>query len=150
MQFHYGGFVMGMLLSVFALSGAIAGIILNSFPSVFSWEMATLIETGICLVIFYGSGLQTFKNEDYLNRVRTLFERLHTKITNVPSIDKNFNRALSVLYIASLVVSGILFIGMGIPSLNELSGALAVASGIACLIIGGIIWMFSRNIIKGK
>lgn len=29
MQFHYGGFVMGMLLSVFALSGAIAGIILG-------------------------------------------------------------------------------------------------------------------------
>lgn len=138
----------GALLTV--IIGAIAGIILNSFPSVFSWEMATLVETGICLVIFYGSGLQTFKNEDYLNRVRTLFERLHTKITNVPSIDKNFNRALSVLYIASLVVSGILFIGMGIPSLNELSGALAVASGIACLIIGGIIWMFSRNIIKGK
>ena len=29
MQFHYGGFVMGILLSVFALSGAIAGIILG-------------------------------------------------------------------------------------------------------------------------
>ncbi|CAF0904974.1 unnamed protein product [Adineta ricciae] len=29
MQFHYGGFVMGALLSVFALSGAIAGIVLG-------------------------------------------------------------------------------------------------------------------------
>jgi predicted MFS family arabinose efflux permease len=29
MHFHYGGFVMGILLSVFALSGAIAGIILG-------------------------------------------------------------------------------------------------------------------------
>jgi predicted MFS family arabinose efflux permease len=29
MQFHYGGLVMGVLLSVFALSGAIAGIILG-------------------------------------------------------------------------------------------------------------------------
>ena len=29
MQAHYGGFVMGILLSVFALSGAIAGIILG-------------------------------------------------------------------------------------------------------------------------
>ncbi len=29
MQFHYGGFVMGILLSVFALSGAISGIILG-------------------------------------------------------------------------------------------------------------------------
>jgi predicted MFS family arabinose efflux permease len=29
MQLHYGGFVMGTLLSVFALSGAISGIILG-------------------------------------------------------------------------------------------------------------------------
>jgi predicted MFS family arabinose efflux permease len=29
MQFHYGGFVMGLLLSVFALSGAISGLILG-------------------------------------------------------------------------------------------------------------------------
>ena len=29
MHFHYGGLVMGILLSVFALSGAIAGIILG-------------------------------------------------------------------------------------------------------------------------
>ncbi|CAF4233360.1 unnamed protein product, partial [Rotaria sordida] len=29
MRYHYGGFVMGILLSVFALSGAIAGIILG-------------------------------------------------------------------------------------------------------------------------
>lgn len=29
MQYHYAGFVMGILLSVFALSGAIAGIILG-------------------------------------------------------------------------------------------------------------------------
>ena len=31
MHSHYGGFVMGILLSVFALSGAIAGIILGYF-----------------------------------------------------------------------------------------------------------------------
>jgi len=136
----------GALLTV--IIGAIAGIILNSFPSVFSWEMATLIETILCLAIFYGSGLQTFKDTVYLNRVKVLFERLHTKTKNVPSINKNFNRALSLLYIASLIVSGILFIGMGLPSISELSGAFSVVSGIACLIIGGIIWFFSRNTIK--
>lgn len=136
----------GALLTV--IIGAISGVILNSFPSVFSWEMATLIETGLCLAIFYGSGLQTFKNMEYLERVKVLFERLHTKIKDIPSIDKNFNRALSVLYIASLVVSGVLFIGMGIPSVSELSGVISVVCGILCLVIGGIIWSFSRNIIK--
>ncbi len=130
--------------------GALAGIVLNSFPSVFSWEMATIIETTFCLAIFYGSGFQTIKTTGYQERVKNLFERLQTKITDIPSIDINFQKALSILYIASLVVSGILFIVMGIPSIDELSGALAIASGIACLIIGGILWMFSKNKIVRK
>ena len=125
--------------------GAIAGIVLNSFPSVFSWEMATLIEIVLCLDIFYGSGMQTFNNQEYLERVKNLFELLHTKITNIPSIDKNFQKALSVLYIASLIVSGVLFIGMGLPAISKLSGALSVASGIACVLIGGLIWILSKN-----
>jgi len=136
----------GAFLTV--VMGAIAGIVLNSFPSVFSWEMATLIEITICLVVFYGSGLQTFNNQEYLKRVKNLFELLHTKIVNIPSIDKNFQKALSVLYIASLLVSGILFIGMGLPSIGTLSGILSVISGIACLVIGGIMWIFSRKSIK--
>ncbi len=133
----------GAMLTV--IIGALAGIALNSFPSVFSWEMATLIETILCLAIFYGSGVQTFKNREYINRVKTLFERLHTKIKDVPEIDKKFNHALSVLYIASLIVSGVLFIGMGIPALNEMSGALSVSAGVACLVIGGIIWIFPKK-----
>jgi len=138
----------GAMLTV--VVGALSGIVLNSFPSYFSWEMATLIETVTCLAIFYGSGLQTFKDADYLERVKVLFQRLHSKIEDVPFIDKNFNRALSVLYIASLIVSGVLFIGMGIPAVNEMSGALSVGSGIACLLIGGMIWVFSKNTIKQK
>jgi SSS family transporter len=133
----------GALLTV--VLGAIAGIILNSFPSVFSWEMATLIETVFCIAIFYGSGLQKFTDTDYLERVKILFTRLHQKITDIPVIDPNFKKALSVLYIASLVVSGALFIGMGLPAINELSGALSVGSGITCFVIGAMMWITSKN-----
>ena len=125
--------------------GAVAGTILNSFPSVFSWEMATLIETALCLIIFFGSGCQTIKNSDYQERVKTLFIRLQTKITDIPSIDKNFKKALSVLYVTSLIVSGVLFIGIGLPAINEMSGILSVFSGITCLIIGGAMWLWSTK-----
>jgi solute:Na+ symporter, SSS family len=133
----------GALLTV--VLGAIAGIILNSFPSVFSWEMATLIETVFCIAIFYSSGLQKFTDTDYLERVKILFTRLHQKITDIPVIDPNFKKALSVLYIASLVVSGALFIGMGLPAISELSGALSVGSGITCLVIGAMMWITSKK-----
>lgn len=133
----------GALLTV--VVGAIAGIILNSFPSVFSWEMATLIETALCLAIFYGSGLQKFTDTDYLERVKTLFTRLHQKITDIPVIDPNFKKALTVLYIASLVVSGALFIGMGLPAISDLSGVLSVGSGITCFVIGALIWISSKK-----
>ncbi len=130
------------------IAGAAAGIILNSFPSVFSWEMATLIETLICIFIFYGAGCQTTKNPDYAQRVNKLFARLDTKITNIPSIDKNFQKALSVLYITSLIVSGALFIGIGLPAIGGLSGTLAVSSGGICMAIGGITWYWSVKMKK--
>ena len=136
----------GAMLTV--VLGAIAGIILNSFPSVFSWEMATLIETTFCLTVFYGSGLQIFGNKDYPAGVNQLFNRLHRKITDIPVIDENFRKALNVLYIASLIVSGILFVAMGIPSLSKMSGKLSVGSGIVCMLLGGIIWLSTKKIKK--
>lgn len=136
----------GALLTV--ILGAIAGIILNSFPSVFSWEMATLIETLFCITIYYSSSLQKFKNQAYISRVSSLFKRLNEKITDIPKIDVRFQRALSILYIISLVTAGLLFISMGLPSVNELSGALAVASGLVCVFIAAVIGVFSKISMK--
>lgn len=136
----------GAMLTV--ILGAVAGIILNSFPSVFSWEMATLIETLFCVTIYYSSSLQKFKDQAYLSRVSSLFKRLNEKITDIPKIDVRFQRALSILYITSLATAGLLFISMGIPAINELSGALAVASGLVCFFIAAVIWLFSRKDLK--
>ncbi|MFW5756760.1 MAG: sodium:solute symporter family transporter, partial [Tangfeifania sp.] len=136
----------GAMLTV--IFGAVAGIILNSFPSVFSWEMATLIETLFCIAIYYSSSLQRFKNQAYLSRVSSLFKRLNEKITDIPKIDVRFQRALSILYITSLATAGLLFISMGMPAINELSGALAVSSGLVCFFIAAVIWLFSRKNLK--
>ena len=138
----------GAILTV--VLGALAGIVLNSFPSVFSWEMATVIETILCLAIFFLSGLREKKEQNYVDRVATLFTRLSRKITDFPSIDAGFHRALLVLYIASLVVSGALFIGMGLPFIGRLSGILSVGSGVVCILIAIGMCLNSRGLLKLK
>lgn len=125
--------------------GAIAGIVLNCFPSVFSWEMATLIETGICLLIFYGSALFRMKDQTYLDRVTMLFNRLNKKVIDLPFIDTKFKQALSVLYVVSLGVSGVLFISVGLPTIGKLSGIFSVVSGLVCFLIGGVLWLFQKK-----
>ena len=122
--------------------GALAGIVLNSFPSVFSREMATLIETGLCLLIFYGSAVLPIQDKTYQERVVVLFTRLNKKITDLPVTDPKFQAALSVLYAASLVVSGVLFIAMGMPTIGELSGVLSVVSGLVCFLTGAVLWLY--------
>jgi SSS family solute:Na+ symporter len=132
----------GAMLTV--IVGALVGIVLNSLPQHFSWELATTIEIIICLVIFYGSGLKNYGNPAYRERVRVLFEKLATPIVDKPSVDKNFGNALKYLYAISLLFSAVLFIGMGLPYRNELSGGLSIASGMVCLFMGAAIWFFSK------
>jgi solute:Na+ symporter, SSS family len=138
----------GAMLTV--IIGAIAGIILNSFPSVFSWEIATLTETVLCLAIFFGSSFFHTKSSVQNERINELFKRLNEKIAVVPKIDPKFQKALSVLYILSLITSGLLFISMGLPSISQLSGKLAVSAGLMCLAIAGAIRLFTRTRNSGK
>jgi SSS family transporter len=138
----------GALLTVFI--GAVAGIVLNSFPDVVSWQMATLLETAICLLVFYGSAWFPSRNSAYLSRVRELFIQLKTKITDIPAIDEKFQRALTVLYIASLVASGLLFVGMGVQHIEVLSGKLTVASGAVCGLLAGAIFFYQRSDLKKR
>ncbi len=125
--------------------GAFTGIILNAMPQYFSWEMATIVEVIICFAIFYLSSLQKLGSAAYLQRVNSLFKQLATPITDKPSLDKNFENALRYLYALSLWCSALLFIGMGLFYINQLSGALSVAAGMICLLAGIIIWFLLKK-----
>jgi len=125
--------------------GAAAGIVLNSFPSVFTWEAATLIEIGLCLLIFYGSALIQIKDMKYKRRVVELFTRLSKKSSDTPVIDAKFQSALSMLYAVSFGISGVLFVAMGLPAIGTLSGVLSVVSGLACVLTGIIMWLYPKK-----
>lgn len=134
----------GAMLTV--ILGSVSGLVLNAMPGVFSWEMATLIELLLCLVIFYGSTLPGISPKSIKENVLALFERLSTPIKDLPSIDTGFKNALFVLYVASLVVSGILFLSMGFPSIRLLSGVLTVLSGVICFLIAGFLFLIRKRI----
>ncbi len=133
----------GALMTV--IIGSISGLMLNSFPKYISWEMATLLETGICLVLFYGSGLIKTTNKEYKARVDEFFRQLQQKILIIPTIEASFQKALTVLYNASLAASGVLFVLMGLPSFSELSGKLTFSAGLICMLLAFASWISQKN-----
>ncbi|WP_341228420.1 sodium/solute symporter [uncultured Arcticibacterium sp.] len=133
----------GAMLTV--IIGALVGIVLNSMPQYFSWEMATTIEVIVCLLIFYSSGLKASTNPKYVARVEGFFRLLNTPITDKPTVDRKFENALKYLYAISLLFAALLFIGMGLIYYTELSGMLSIVSGMVCLFIGGVMWWLKNK-----
>ncbi len=134
---------LGAMLTV--IIGSMVGILLNSFPDYISWELSTLIATIVCLVIFYGSSLWPKKEGAYVLKVTDLFTRLATPVQKVPAIDIRFQKALNQLYVMSFFITAALFIGMGVPSINESSGLLAVSAGLICIGCGSAMWYVSKT-----
>jgi SSS family solute:Na+ symporter len=138
----------GAIITVFV--GAATGIVLNMFPKFLNWEIATLVETIICLVIFISSGYIKVNKEAYQERVKQFFLQLKTPIPEheKPQIDPKFKTALNGLFAISLGVSGILFLGMSVPSLNLPSGIYSLIAGLICILIGALMWYFSKRTSK--
>ena len=113
--------------------GIVVGTALNLAPFL-SWEIATLIEIILCLTLYYfpwPSG----RDDSGKEKLDALFLRLENP---VPEKDKGtiapgYGRALGSLMAASLLVAGLLFCGMSIPSLSERSGLYSFIAGAICL-----------------
>lgn len=116
-------------------AGIVVGIVLNALPEV-DWEMATLIELIVCLVLYY---LPVYGQMDMKDKVKVdeLFDALSVNIDpkKVPSISSQYVKALMILLLVSLVVSGGLFIGMSIPNLRSMGGDLSLCAGILSLLL---------------
>ncbi len=126
------------------LLGSATGLILNSFPDLLSWEMATAIEIIVCFSVYFISSELRRKGQ-VKKEVLDIFEKLATPIKNPPQIDVKFSNSLRILYIISLLMAAILFISMGLPSINELSGLLSVSSGGICIVLGILVLIFIKK-----
>ena len=129
----------GALATVFG--GMILGLFLNSQPNL-SWEMATLIEIIACIAIYLVSGLIPSADQAYIQRVEAFFRKLATPLTESekPKVDHDFVRVMNRLYAVALVVTGLLFAAMSLPSLRVTSGQLAFGAGILCLVAAIFLW----------
>ncbi len=124
-----------------------AGFYLNLHPDV-SWPVAT----GTVIVLSVGtlllSGLFPSRDAAYRRRVDEFFARLATPIAehDKPDPDPRFEAAVELVFALSLGATGILFAGLGLLSVAEWSGMLAVAAGAVCLALAGAVYFRTRRL----
>ena len=128
--------------------GVSLGIFLNS-TDYFSWEMATLIEIIVCVAIFMGSGFFLSTDRTYNEKVKAFFIKLATPAPKDFDDDNNIVGGLLGLYAVAFVITGAMFIVMGIPSIAAISGKLSVGSGIIC-VIGAVIFYQKSRVARRK
>lgn len=129
------------------LIGALIALVLNFFPKYISWEAATMIEIIACLGIFFISSVRNSENKQESRQAKELFRKMETPIPEEqkPEIDKSFSNALRYLYAISFTLAALLFISVGLFSIDKLSGILSVASGVICILIGALTGFFVKK-----
>ncbi len=135
----------GVFSAVLSISGGVvAGIVLNAIPAI-SWEWATLIETLICLVLYFVPSIFSKKKEIKYS-VEQFIKKIDTPIKekDKPIITTEYKNALLLLFSISIIVTGVLFISMSIPSLNLYSGKLSFSAGMFCLICAALMLLFHK------
>jgi solute:Na+ symporter, SSS family len=92
------------------------------------------------------SGLFPSRDAAYRQRVADFFQRLSRPLSEAekPRVDPAFRRALMVVLAAALAGTGLLFVGMGLPSAAEFSGRLTFGAGSGCLILAAAVYLVSR------
>ena len=137
------------LATIFA--GVAAGVVLNLLPQL-SWEGATLIETLLCLVIYYAPALLRAKRP-LTAEAAAFFRQIETPLreSEKPTISPAYLKALFLLFIFSMVVAGAMFAVASLPSLAEAGGRWSLSVGLLCLaaaaVIGGIYRIKQRRTI---
>ncbi|MEN6556836.1 MAG: hypothetical protein ABFC54_01520, partial [Thermoguttaceae bacterium] len=103
---------------------------LNLHPEV-SWPVATLVVIVVSIGTMVVSGLMPIRDGAYRQRVEKFFVKLATPVakSEKPEIAPAFRRALTSIFVAAFLCTGLLFVAMSLPSLGRLSGSLALTAG---------------------
>ncbi len=128
--------------------GVVLGLILNMVPQI-SWEVATLVEILACLAIYYYPLF--LKNRKYSEAELLLFKKIETPIPDgeKPVVSPEYVRSLVRLFVFSMIVSGLLFGGMSIPSVSEKGGIYGVCAGAICILAAFAIYAWHIGVAGG-
>lgn len=125
--------------------GIASGIVLNLLPQL-SWEMATCIEIVICFVI-YLYPLWIGEKEKHTPERDAFFEKLAKPIAEAdkPVISESYKYTLSHVFVFAMLVSGLMFCGISIPSIHETGGLYGEIAGVMCLIFSLLLYLKQRK-----
>ena len=131
------------------LGGVAFGVVINLIPSI-SWEAGTLIEIIICLIIYYFPYKK--RDEEKEKEVDAFFKQLTTPIqeSDKPVISPEYKRVMGALFIFSLVVAGVLFCGMSIPTFSTKGGLYSFIAGAICLVGAAVLWLMTHRKTKSN
>ena len=130
------------------LIGIFTGLILTVFTH-FPWEVATLIQITSCIAVFFISGWILPTEDGYKKRVDTFFKKINTPLQEheIEKAEPKFQLALTNLFSVVIAASGTLFSAMGIPSIDQNSGKIAVVVGVICILLSIFIkWRFTGTL----
>lgn len=122
------------------VGGAILSLILN-VGNWLAWEVSTFITIVFCLGVYLVAGwLCKPENED----VKQFFKQVESPLPldAIPIIDPGFKVALAKLFALSLFVAGGFFVLVSLFAISDLSGKLAMGSGIVCASLGFVFLRF--------
>jgi solute:Na+ symporter, SSS family len=136
----------GALVTLFG--GVILGFAMNANKAI-AWEVATLVEIAFCVVVFIISGLFPSKDTVYNEKIRVFFDKL--SIPFVPEPDTKdedvFKNAIKLMYGIAFGLTGLMFVVMGMPSRNLLSGQLALCAGGLCMGVAAFLYFRKKRIV---
>lgn len=125
--------------------GIASGIVLNLLPQL-SWEMATCIEIVLCFVIYFYP-VWMGEKEKHTPERDAFFEKLAKPIAEAdkPVISESYKYTLSHVFVFAMLVSGLMFCGISIPSIHETGGQYGEIAGVMCLIFSLLLYLKQRK-----
>ncbi|MBM3874478.1 MAG: sodium transporter [Verrucomicrobia bacterium] len=124
---------LGALLCAVLGSGFAAALHFNNH---LAWEVATPLVVLVCLALFL---LPAGRSPALDERVAIFFARLARPLSadEIPVLNPGFSYALGRLFGLSFLIAGGFFVAVGLFTLANLGGRLALAAGLACMAAGG-------------
>ena len=131
------------ILTIFC--GVATGVAINLIPSL-SWEVGTLLEIILCLIVYY-LPYRTVRTPEKQEEIDAFFRQMETPIReeDKPTIAPAYKRVISSLFVFSLFVAGLLFCGMSLPSIGSKGGVYSFLAGAICLAGAALLWILTRK-----
>jgi SSS family transporter len=130
------------------VSGIGAGLLFLRCPWL-CWEKATFYQMLVCLGVLFLSAPGESRSAAYRQRVTAFFRRLATPVSEsegTADAAPRGHRAIMILFVIAVGLSGLLFMGIGLFNIALKSGQYTLAAGAVCGALAAVLgWCVCRQ-----